>query len=115
MCRASSAAVQGQQGGTGQGGGGRIGIQRNENRGRGGQQQGGSRFGQGQRPGQRPAFAKREDKQIDEKEIQRKIQETQAKLSGGGGKGKNIKKLRRERRNEMPPKPWKVQTIINCR
>ncbi|HEX2605916.1 MAG TPA: translation initiation factor IF-2 [Flavisolibacter sp.] len=43
-----------------------------------------------------------EDKQIDEKEIQRKIQETQAKLSGGGGKGKNIKaKLRRERRNEM--------------
>jgi translation initiation factor IF-2 len=90
----------GQQGGTGQGGGGRIGIQRNENRGRGGQQQGFQRGGAGQRPGQRPAFAKREDKQIDEKEIQRKIQETQAKLSGGGGKGKNIKKLRRERRNE---------------
>jgi translation initiation factor IF-2 len=84
--------------GTG-GGGGRIGIQRNENRGRGGTQ-GGSRFGQGARPGQRPAFAKREDKQIDEKEIQRKIQETQAKLSGGGGRGKSMKKLRRDRRNE---------------
>ena len=83
--------------GTGQGGGGRIGVQRNtDNRGRGGHQQGGG----GNRFGQRPAFAKREDKQIDEKEIQRKIQETQAKLSGGGGKGKNVKKLRRERRNE---------------
>ena len=85
--------------GTG-GGGGRIGIQRNENRGRGGTQGGGNRFGQGARPGQRPAFAKREDKQIDEKEIQRKIQETQAKLSGGGGRGKSMKKLRRDRRNE---------------
>jgi translation initiation factor IF-2 len=88
--------------GTGQGGGGRIGVQRNDNRGRGGQQQGGGRFGTGPaRTGARPTFAKRgEDKQIDEKEIQRKIQETQAKLSGGGGKGKSVKKLRRERRNE---------------
>jgi translation initiation factor IF-2 len=98
-------SAQGFQRGDGQGqggGGGRIGIQRNENRGRGGQQHGGggNRFGGGNRPGQRPAFAKREDKQIDEKEIQRKIQETQAKLSGGGGKGKNVKKLRRDRRNE---------------
>jgi translation initiation factor IF-2 len=92
---------QGQQ--QGQGGGGRFTIQRQE-RGKGGQQQGGGRFGQqhGTRPGQRPAFAKREEKQIDEKEIQRKIQETQAKLSGGGGKGKGVKaKLRRERRHEM--------------
>ena len=86
----------------GQGGGARIGIQRNTGgapgggeRGRGGQQ--GSKFGQ--RSGARPTFAKRgEDKQIDEKEIQRKIQETQAKLSGG--KGKSMKKLRRDRRNE---------------
>ena len=55
----------------------------------------------GARP--QPRGAKREDKQIDEKEIQRKIQETQAKLSGGGtGKGKGIKaKLRREKRQEM--------------
>jgi translation initiation factor IF-2 len=99
----------GQQQG-GQGGGGRFTPQR----GRGGHQQGGggNRFGGGgQQAGQggggrfqpRPAFARREDKQIDEKEIQRKIQETQAKLSGGGGgKGKNIKaKLRRERRQEL--------------
>src|SRR6478672_2860233 len=95
---------QGQQGATtGQGGGGRFTIQRNTDKGRTGQQAGGSRFGAPARPGQRPAFAKRgEDKQIDEKEIQRKIQETQAKLSGSGGKGKNIKaKLRRERRAEM--------------
>lgn len=94
---------QGQGATGGQGGGGRFTIQRNTDR-RGGPQQGGggNRFGQGQRTGQRPAFAKREDKQIDEKEIQRKIQETQAKLSGGGGKGKGIKaKLRRERRAEM--------------
>jgi translation initiation factor IF-2 len=61
--------------------------------------QGGSRFGQRQGP---TITRRGEDKQIDEKEIQRKIQETQAKLSGGGGKGKNMKaKLRRERRHEM--------------
>ena len=45
---------------------------------------------------------RREDKLIDEKEIQRKIQETQAKLAGGGGRGKNLKaKMRREKRQEM--------------
>ncbi len=45
---------------------------------------------------------RREDKLIDEKEIQRKIQETQAKLSGGGGRGKNLKaKMRREKRQEL--------------
>jgi translation initiation factor IF-2 len=61
--------------------------------------QGGGRFGQRQGP---TITRRGEDKQIDEKEIQRKIQETQAKLSGGGGKGKNMKaKLRRERRHEM--------------
>ncbi len=60
-------------------------------------QGGGGRHG---RPGQGGGF-NREDKQIDEKEIQRKIQETQAKLSGGGGKGKGFKsKLRREKRQE---------------
>jgi translation initiation factor IF-2 len=54
-------------------------------------------------PRPQPRGAKREDKLIDEKEIQRKIQETQAKLSGGGtGKGKGVKaKLRREKRQEM--------------
>ncbi|HUR64963.1 MAG TPA: translation initiation factor IF-2 [Chitinophagaceae bacterium] len=45
---------------------------------------------------------RKEDKLIDEKEIQEKIRETQAKLSGGGGRGKNLKaKLRREKRQEM--------------
>ncbi|HVZ57579.1 MAG TPA: translation initiation factor IF-2 [Chitinophagaceae bacterium] len=60
------------------------------------------------RPGPRPAGPggrrdrRREEKQIDEKEIQEKIQETMAKLAGGGGKGKNLKaKLRRERRSEL--------------
>jgi translation initiation factor IF-2 len=77
----------------GQGGGGRFTPQRG--RAQGG---GGNRFGN--QGGNR--FAPREDKQIDEKEIQRRIQETQAKLSGGGtGKGKNIKKLRREKRQEL--------------
>ncbi len=41
------------------------------------------------------------DKEIDQKEIQDKIRETQAKLAGGGGKGKSLKsKHRRERRQE---------------
>lgn len=45
---------------------------------------------------------RREEKLIDEKEIQDKIRETQAKLAGGGGKGKSLKaKLRREKRQEM--------------
>jgi translation initiation factor IF-2 len=79
-------------GGQGQGGGGRFTPQR----GRGGQQ--GGRFGN--QGGNR--FQPREDKQIDEKEIQRRIQETQAKLSGGGGnRGKTLKKMRREKRQEM--------------
>lgn len=90
---------QGQQQGQGQGG-------------RSGGQQGGGQFnrGGGQRTGgqqgggnRRGGFQRREDKLIDEKEIQKKIQETQAKLSGGGARGgKGMKaKLRRERRQEM--------------
>ncbi|MGZ3997863.1 MAG: translation initiation factor IF-2 [Flavisolibacter sp.] len=85
---------EGQQGQ--QGGGNRFTIQKNDGRGRG-PQQGGSRFGPAR--GARSPFTKREDKQIDEKEIQRKIQETQAKLTGGGGK--KVKAKRRDRRNEM--------------
>ncbi len=44
----------------------------------------------------------REEKQIDEKEIQEKIKETQAKLSGGGGnKQRSMRaKARREKRHE---------------
>jgi translation initiation factor IF-2 len=81
---------------SGGGGGNRFTIQKNDGHSRGAQQ-GGNRFGPG-RGGQRPAFAKREDKQIDEKEIQRKIQETQAKLTGGGGK--KVKAKRRDRKHE---------------
>ncbi len=98
----------------------RIPIEKKEVKGpdaRTGGQQGG---GQGQRPqqgggfnrgGQRAAgaggnrrggFVRREDKQIDEKEIQEKIRETQAKLSGGQRGGKGLKaKLRREKRQEL--------------
>ena len=50
---------------------------------------------------EREAFQRRDGQTIDEKEIQKKIQETQAKLSGGGGKGKMKAKLRREKRQEM--------------
>ncbi|MBL7732705.1 MAG: translation initiation factor IF-2 [Chitinophagaceae bacterium] len=65
------------------------------NRGRGGTMQGGNRRSTG-------GGGRREDKLIDEKEIQKKIQETQAKLAGGGGKGKSMKaRMRRERRQEM--------------
>ncbi|MBG9375631.1 translation initiation factor IF-2 [Panacibacter sp. DH6] len=45
---------------------------------------------------------RREDKEIDQKEIQEKIRETQAKLAGSGGRGKSLKaKHRREKRQEM--------------
>ena len=58
--------------------------------------------GAGARPGGRtPITVRREDKEIDAKEIQDKIKETQAKLSGGGGRGKSLKaKYRREKRQE---------------
>jgi translation initiation factor IF-2 len=99
-------ATGGQQGtatGTqGQGGGGRFTPQKNV-----GGQQGGFNRGQGQGGGGRfspqrrgDGRGPREDRQIDEKEIQRKIQETQAKLSGGGKGGKRTAK-RRDRRHEM--------------
>ncbi|MGN6291327.1 MAG: translation initiation factor IF-2 [Chitinophagaceae bacterium] len=68
---------------------------------RGGQQGRGGQHG-GRRDNRGPGITRREDRLIDEKEIQKKIQETQAKLSGGGGKGKNLKaKMRREKRQEM--------------
>ena len=45
--------------------------------------------------------AKREDKEIDQKEIQDKIRETQAKLAGSGGRGKSLKaKYRKAKRDE---------------
>ena len=44
---------------------------------------------------------KREEKEIDQKEIQDKIKETQAKLAGSGGRGKSLKaKYRKQKREE---------------
>jgi len=68
----------------------------------GGQQGGGFR-----RPGPpvragAPNRNPREVKEIDKKEIQDKIRETQAKLAGSGGRGKSLKaKYRREKRQEL--------------
>ncbi|MFT4202867.1 MAG: translation initiation factor IF-2 [Chitinophagaceae bacterium] len=72
-------------------------------------QQGGNRQNNNARPGgnkggnfrDRPGLH-HEDKEIDQKKIQEKIRETQAKLAGGGKPGKSNKaKYRRERRQEM--------------
>jgi translation initiation factor IF-2 len=44
---------------------------------------------------------RREEKEIDQKEIQDKIKETQAKLAGAGGRGKSLKaKYRKQKREE---------------
>ncbi len=71
-------------------------------------QQGGNRF-QPVKPGQnRPTISRRgpdirpQDREIDQKAIQEKIKETQAKLTGGAGRGKSLKaKYRREKRQEL--------------
>ncbi|MBL7760089.1 MAG: translation initiation factor IF-2 [Sediminibacterium sp.] len=71
---------------------------------RGGQQGSGfNRGGQGgNRGGRHDRNAPRhEDKEIDQKAIQEKIRETQAKLAGTGGRGKSLKaKYRRAKRDE---------------
>jgi translation initiation factor IF-2 len=83
----------GRPGGPGGAGGGGF------NRGGGGDQRG--RSGNTGGGGRRPITIRREDKLIDEKAIQEKIRETQAKLTGGGGKGKGKAKMRREKRQGM--------------
>ncbi len=78
------------------------------NQGGGGFNRGGTsgpqRGGGGQRGGNRAPGGRdnrREDKEIDAKEIQEKIRETQAKLAGAGGRGKSLKaKYRRAKRDE---------------
>jgi translation initiation factor IF-2 len=79
-----------------------------QRQGAGGAQQGGqtpqgrtgARPGLSPRGGPRPTIS-REPKEINEKEIQNKIRETQAKLAGTGGRGKSLKaKYRREKRQE---------------
>lgn len=48
-----------------------------------------------------PLPSRREEKEIDQKEIQDKIKETQAKLAGAGGRGKSLKaKYRKAKREE---------------
>jgi translation initiation factor IF-2 len=71
--------------------------------GRGGPGQGGgARSGSGYGGGRRDNRPTREEKVIDEKEIQEKIRETQAKLAGSGGRGKSLKaKYRKAKREEM--------------
>ncbi|MBC7890451.1 MAG: translation initiation factor IF-2 [Ferruginibacter sp.] len=65
----------------------------------GAQGQGGGRFNNNRSAAPPP---RREDREIDAKEIQDKIKETQAKLSGGGGRGKSLKaKYRKAKRDEM--------------
>jgi len=74
------------------------------NRGPGGGTGGGG-FRRGGGPPQRGGSGprdRREVKEIDKKEIQDKIRETQAKLAGAGGRGKSLKaKYRREKRQEV--------------
>ena len=94
----------GQGGNTRPPGQGRIPIQRKDDRrGAGGGQGHGGHGGHGggnRRPD--PRHAPREAKEIDKKEIQEKIRQTQAKLAGAGGRGKSLKaKYRRAKREEM--------------
>ncbi|HXB07999.1 MAG TPA: translation initiation factor IF-2 [Puia sp.] len=75
----------------------RIPIQRNP----GGRPAGGAGHGGGNRRPD-PRHTTREAKEIDKKEIQEKIRQTQAKLAGAGGRGKSLKaKYRRAKRDEM--------------
>lgn len=86
------------QGGGGTGAGGGNFNRGGDNRGRGGNTGGGAG---GNRTRPNITIGRREDKLIDEKEIQEKIKETQAKLAGGANRGKNLKaKMRREKRQE---------------
>lgn len=68
------------------------------------QRPGGGGFNRGGQGGNRSNNNRppvREDKEIDKNEIQAKIKETQAKLAGNTGRGKNIKaKLKRDKRRE---------------
>ncbi len=94
-------------GGRPQGGGGpdrpqkapgehRLPIRRNTGGPGGGPNQGG---GGNRRPA--PGATPREVKEIDKKEIQEKIRQTQAKLAGSGGRGQSLKaKYRRAKRDE---------------
>lgn len=82
--------------------------------------EGGPGGGRGQQPhrggsggGHRDRRHVPQDREIDQKEIQDKIRETQAKLAGSTGRGKSIKaKHRRERRNEAAENADATETNI---
>ncbi|HUZ57988.1 MAG TPA: translation initiation factor IF-2 [Hanamia sp.] len=60
-----------------------------------------NRPGGGGRFNRNAPVSRREEKEIDQKEIQDKIKETQAKLAGAGGRGKSLKaKYRKQKREE---------------
>ncbi len=82
-----------------------VAANNNNNRGGGGfnrdNRPGGGGFNRAGGPGGNRSSNRRDDKEIDAKEIQDKIKETQAKLAGGGGRGKSLKaKYRRAKRDE---------------
>ncbi len=65
------------------------------------------------RPDTRPTNP-REVKEIDQKEIQEKIRQTQAKLAGAGGRGKSLKaKYRRAKRDELAEQTGTEDTTDN--
>jgi translation initiation factor IF-2 len=100
---------QGGGGGNRQGGGGHQGGGGNFRGGGGG---GGNRHGGNRGPVGRGA--PREVKEIDSKEIQDKIRETQAKLAGAGGRGKSMKaKYRREKRQGIAEQSGSDETQDN--
>ncbi len=79
-------------------------VPANNNGGGGRDNRGGAGFNRGAgggRGGNRNAPMRQDDKEIDQKAIQEKIRETQAKLAGTGGRGKSLKaKYRRAKRDE---------------
>lgn len=91
------------------GGGNRFPIRKNDRTGGPG---GGDN--RNKRPDSRPSHAPREVKEIDQKEIQEKIRQTQAKLAGSGGRGKSLKaKYRRAKRDELAEHAGGEETIDN--
>ena len=107
---------------TGGGGGNSTGVQKTEDRGGGNRfpikkndrsATGGGSAGGGRRPEIKPS-GQREVKEIDQKEIQEKIRQTQAKLAGSGGRGKSLKaKYRRAKRDELAEQTGTEDTADN--
>jgi translation initiation factor IF-2 len=97
----------------GQGGGGDNRFRRDGSGGPGGVNRGGhhpQRSGGGNRGDRRPMPV---DREIDQKEIQEKIRETQAKLAGATGRGKSLKaKHRKEKRHEAADNATTGETNI---